>query len=336
MRKLRRSQSFVSKALAFAGLWGACFLSAQEAEGFKPSGSPIIVLFADYTRGMGSDSEVNGVSLTRSRLGYRYQATPSLSAVSVLDINATQNGRGVGFHYAFVDWTWKSLSVDAGLVALAQFGVQEAFWGRRYIEKSFQDLNGFGPDSDLGVIFKYRFASWLEADAALVQGKEREYAEGLRMNRFALGATLRPLRGLSLRAYFDVNGYTPVRVDGGPTPAYKNQRSVALFAGYRNEYFSIGGEYNRQQAQDFLSDNDHSGLSFYGGLWLSRKFDLYARYDRALTQGTSPLIGREAAFIAGLEYHPVRQLQVSPNYRYLQAAGGEGFHFIGLNVGFSL
>ncbi|KAA6300304.1 MAG: hypothetical protein EZS26_003550 [Candidatus Ordinivivax streblomastigis] len=41
-------------------------------------------------------------------------------------------------------------------------------------------------------------------------------------------------------------------------------------------------------------------------------------------------------FIAGLEFHPVRHLQLSPNYRYFKPCIGDVSHFICLNVGFSL
>jgi hypothetical protein len=311
-------------------LGGICGIRAQETEGFKPSGSPVIVLFADYTAGAGGDSKAEGFNLTRSRLGYRYQATPSLSAVSVLDINATQNGRGVNFHYAFFEWTWRKLSIDGGLVALAQFGVQEAFWGRRYVEKSFQDLYGFGPDSDLGIALRYRFTSRFEADAALVNGKDvTEAAEGFRPNRLAIGTTFRPLAGLTLRAYFDANRHSSIYITGeSPDGTYRSQTTAALFAGYRNRSFSIGSEWNYQQAQDFISGSDHYGISFYGGLALGRKFDFYARFDYVDTG--------ERMFITGLEYHPVGNLQLSPNYRYLRSPGGDGFHVFGLNVGFSL
>ncbi|MDR2389634.1 MAG: hypothetical protein LBD89_07610 [Tannerellaceae bacterium] len=311
-------------------LGGACGIKAQEAGDFTPSGSPVVVLFADYTAG--GPGEAAGFSLTRSRLGYRYRATPSLSGVSVLDINATQNGRGVNFHYAFLEWTRKKLSLSGGLVALAQFGVQEAFWGRRYVEKSFQDLYGFGPDSDLGVTLRYRFSSRFEADAALVNGKDVANASGgVRLNRLALGATLGPLTGLTLRAYFDTNRHSDlsIHVPAGENPAYEGQETtLALFAGYRNRHFSLGSEWNYRQAQDFISGDNRSGLSLYGGLPLGQKFDLYARYDRLDTD--------EATFITGLEYHPTGNLQLSPNYRYLRSLGGEGFHLFALNIGFSL
>ena len=347
MRKQRKNKtSFIGPAarlcLSVVLLNGAAGIGAREAEEFKPSGSPIVVLFADYTAGMSDAREAAGFNLTRSRLGYRYRATPSLSAVSVLDVNATLNGRGANFHYAFLQWTWKGLSVDGGLVALAQFAEQEAFWGRRYVEKSFQDLYGFGPDSDLGILLKYRFAPWLEADAALVNGSDLPHAEGIRMNRFAWGLASRPLAGLRLRAYFDVNRHSDMLPDCGPAPAYANQTSVALFAGYKNEFFSIGAEYNQQMAKDFTGGNNYFGLSLYGGLALGGKFDLYARYDYVDTESPSgqaynwASVANETMWIAGLEYRPAKNLQISPNYRYRRPVGGEGAHFIGLNVGFSL
>ncbi|MDR3143062.1 MAG: porin [Tannerellaceae bacterium] len=352
MKKQWKNKSSIGRIvcilyLSLLFLNGAAGIRAQETREFIPSGSPIIVLFADYTAGASNNNEVAGFNLTRSRLGYRYQATPSLSAVSVLDVNVADDGqRGVHFHYAFFEWTWRNLRVNGGLIALSQFAVQEAFWGRRYIEKSFQDLNGFCFDSDLGVMLKYRFVDWLEVDVTLINGEGTRQLNLSKTNRYGLGATFRPLKGLSLRAYLDVyerlqSGYLAA-APGAPSFTRKNQSSASLFAGYRNASFSLGAEYNRQQAKDFIGGNNYSGISIYGGAALDKKFDIYARFDYIDTQTPSEYdydwsaVAGEALFIAGVEYHPVGNLQISPNYRYMQAFGGEGSHFIGLNIGFSL
>ncbi|MDR2118429.1 MAG: hypothetical protein LBP25_02680 [Tannerellaceae bacterium] len=348
MRKQTKSKHrfFDGKAITLAafGCLSCSFSSlyAQETADFKPSGSPIIVLFADYTAGIGSESQTPGFSLTRSRLGYSYQLTPSLSAVSVVDINATQNGRGVHFHYAYARWAWKNLYISGGLVDLSQFSEQEAFWGRRYLEKSFQDLNGFGASSDLGITAGYRFTRWFEADASLIRGDDIIQNRTGSLNRLALGATFRPVGGLILRAYLDENRHTSLETDNLTSSGNKNQRTLALFAGYRNARFSIGSEFNYQQSKQFVDGGNYYGLSLYSGVALGRKFDLYARYDYVDTQSPSIHtlnwngIAHETVFITGLEYHPLKNFQISPNYRYIRSFDGTATHFIGLHAGFSL
>ncbi|KAA6350987.1 hypothetical protein EZS27_001684 [termite gut metagenome] len=319
-----------------------CSLQGQETEGFKPSGSPLIVLFGDYTTGLGKNNHEAGFNLTRSRMGYQYQVTPSLSAVSVLDVNAAGDTRTVNFHYAFLEWNYQDLTVDAGLVALSQFAVQEAFWGRRYIEKSFQDLNGFCFDSDAGVSLKYRFTDWLDADVTVINGEGTMHLNTNKTNRYGLGATLRPLAGLTLRAYLDIYGKPSLEPEPSVPLTIKNQSTIALFAGYRNEWFSLGAEYNRQTAKNFIGGNNYSGVSAYAGLPLGKRFDLFARYDYVDTETTGEYTFdwgssvNKNTLIAGLEFHPVKHLQLSPNYRYIKPLAGDASHFICLNVGFSL
>jgi hypothetical protein len=339
MRKQRKNNSSIGRTvymlcLSLLFLNGPAGIHAEETEGFTPSGSPIIVLFADYTAGSGDNGDIAGFNLTRSRLGYQYQMTPQLSALSVLDVNVADDGqRSVNFHYAFFEWTWRDLRIDGGLIALSQFAVQEAFWGRRYIEKSFQDLNGFCFDSDLGVTLKYRFTDWIEADATLINGEGTRQINTSKMNRYGLGATLRPLKGLSLRAFLDFHESLDKNAP--------NQRTVSLFAGYRNSFFSVGAEYNSQKGKDFMKGADYSGISVYGGVPLGGRFDLYARYDNVKTSSGSAFDWQGAGinkdiFIAGIEYHPVVNFQISPNYRYIRPIGGGGLHFFGINAGFSI
>jgi len=94
---------------------------------------------------------------------------------------------------------------------------------------------------------------------------------------------------------------------------------------------------NRQ----FVKGCDYLGYSIYTGVPLSNKFELYGRYDyvdtdtpESLTYDWASVINKNT-LIAGLEYHPIRQLHISPNYRYIEPINGGGYHTIGVNVGFS-
>ncbi|KAA6331457.1 hypothetical protein EZS27_019933 [termite gut metagenome] len=320
-----------------------CSVLAQDTAGFKPSGSPILVLFSDYTAGLGENKEATGFNLTRARMGYQYQATPSLSFTGALDMNSNGDRRTINFHYAFLEWKYQNLAIDAGLIALAQFSQQEAFWGRRYIEKSFQDLNGLALDSDIGLMLKYRFTDWLEIDAAVFNGEGDLQLNASKTNRYGLGATIRPFKGLMLRAYLDTYdnyGYVPP-ADMSFTST-KNQSSMAFFAGYRHDKFSFGAEYNRQTAKMFISGVNYSGVSVYSSVSLTKKFEWFARYDYVDTEGTADLdtywsaIVNKTLLISGFEYHPIKYIQLSPNYRYEKSVLGNDAHFICLNLGFSL
>ena len=319
-------------------------MKGQEAKNFTPSGSPIIVLFSDYTAGLGKANDVSGFNLTRSRFGYQYQAAKSLKATVVLDVNSFENARTVNFHYAMLEWTHENLTLGGGLIALSQFGEQEAFWGRRYIEKSFQDLNGFGFDSDLGMIAKYRFTDWLEADFAITNGEGTMNLNNNNTNKYGFGVTIKPVTGLTVRAYTDIYSDSPdlyLELAPNETVVYKNQSTAAVFAGYRNDFFSLGAEYNYQKSRNFIDECNYSGYSVYAGVPLGEKFELFGRYDYVDTETPAGLtynwesVANENTLIAGFEYHPVKQLYISPNYRYVKPIVSDAFHSVGINVGFS-
>lgn len=320
-------------------LAGMVFYSTAQEAG---DGKPIIVLFGDYTAGLGKANDVSGFNLTRSRFGYEYQATGSLKATVVLDINALNDARTVNFHYAMLEWTYQKLALSGGLIYLSQFEAQEAFWGRRYIEKSFQDLYGFGHDSDLGLKLKYGFTDWLSADFAITNGEGTLNLNNNNSYKYGLGITLKPVTGLTLRAYADLYSESPDLYPAlGPSASYKNQGTVALFAGYTNSMFSLGAEYNNQVNRSFVDGCDYSGLSVYAGMPLGEKLGFFGRYDYVDTKTPDGMMYEWSAFVnknalvTGFEYKPISQLSISPNYRYVESLAGDGRHAVSVNVGFS-
>ena len=312
---------------------------AQEAG----KGKPIIVLFGDYTAGLGKANNVSGFNLTRSRLGYEYQATSSLKATVVLDINAfDDNTRTANFHYAMLEWVYQKMTLSGGLIYLSQFEEQESFWGRRYIEKSFQDLYGFGHDSDLGLKIKYGITDWLSADFAVTNGEGTLNLNNNNSYKYGLGISAKPIIGLTLRAYADLYNKSPdLYPESEPLATYKNQGTIALFAGYSNSMFSLGAEYNKQLNRSFVEGCDYSGLSVYAGIPINEKLGLYGRYDYVDTKTSDNTTYDWSAFVsknaivAGLEFKPINRLSISPNYRYVESLAGDGRHAVSVNVGFS-
>ncbi|GHT31374.1 hypothetical protein AGMMS49574_13020 [Bacteroidia bacterium] len=320
-------------------------MQAQETEEFKPSGTPMVWLISDYKTGLGEHSDEGGFSVGRARLGYKYQATPSVSFTGAMDMKFKDGQRVVNYHYAYLEWMYQNLTIDAGLVPLIQFAVQETFWGRRYIEKSFQDLNDFAYPSDVGLKVRYKFTDWLEVDASIVNGEGLLQLNTNKTNRYGLGATILPLNGVTLRAYLDTYakfGENKKDIEPNLPIRAANQSSIAFFAGYRNDIFSLGAEYNRQTAKKFVKGNNYSGVSVYARVPISKKFDWFARYDYVDTQTAAgsdynwSSIVNKTLFISGFEFHPFKALQLSPNYRYVESIFGGGAHYICINLGYKL
>ena len=92
-----------------------------------------------------------------------------------------------------------NFTLDFGLIGLEQFNVQEKFWRYRYIMKSFQDEYKFGSSADMGILGKYKFTKWLSADITISNGEGYKKLNGDNKYRYAVGATILPVKNLTIR-----------------------------------------------------------------------------------------------------------------------------------------
>jgi hypothetical protein len=185
--------------------------------------------------------------------------------------------------------------------------MQEKFWGYRYIMKSFQDQYKFGSSADLGISASYKFTNWLTADAIVVNGegyKKIQKNDGL---MYGLGATLTPLKGLSMRIYYGLNETTD--------PTKENKQNLATFIGYKGKGFSIGSEYNLYKNDGNIKGNDLYGFSVYGSVKANKSTDIYARYDNLSSKDDWNKAKDESAIIAGLQFKLGDYVKIAPNFR---------------------
>lgn len=106
---------------------------------------------------------------------------------------------------AQITWKQNGWTLNAGLITTTQFKVQEDFWGKRYVMKSFQDEYKFGSSADLGVSVAYKFNKVVSADVIVANGegyKKVQVKDGL---QYGAGVTLTPVEGLTVRAYGSYN-----------------------------------------------------------------------------------------------------------------------------------
>jgi hypothetical protein len=120
------------------------------------------------------------------------------------------------------------------------------------------------------------------------------------------------------------------------------QQTLAFYLGYSTEKVDLGAEYNYQWNHNMVQDNHLTGLSFYGS-YNTRHAQFFGRYDNL----SSPVISGDddpwnyeddgQLFIAGVEFHPVKGLLVTPNYQgWIPADGGPAFHsaYLSLEIKF--
>lgn len=293
--------------------------SAQKAEQTLPiTGKPILTVFANYKAGLGDGNNVSGFNLDRAFVGYEGYFAKGFSAKVVMNVETQrdENGNTKFNGYlknAQVDWKGYGLSVSVGLVNLKQFSEQENFWGHRYVFKSFQEEYGIAFCEDIGLIAGYEFSPVISADIALTNGEGRRFTNMDNHYRYGTGVTVKPTEGLIFRLYGDVYNIPKFLIDGDIIQ--KDQYSIATFVGYRNRYFSVGAEYNRVFNYTFDSQLDVNGYSVYTTINITPQLHIYGRFDYFDTVGNRQSNEDRQAIILGLEYAPIKQISISPNYQ---------------------
>lgn len=301
-----------TKKLILTSIIACCFIStkAQDTES-ELKGQAIIQVFGNFHTGFGSSRNDRGFELDRSYLGYQYSFGKGLSIKGVIDIgksNAVNDYHRIAYiKNAMINWETGKLTLNGGLISTTQFNMQEKFWGYRYILKSFQDQYKFGSSADLGISASYKFNDIISADAIIVNGegyKKVQLNDGL---QYGLGITIVPIKGLSVRLY---SGYNECATKG-----QKDTWNYATFIGYKAEKFSIGAEYNYIQNAGFTKDADQSGISVYTSGTLSKKVNIFARYDQLFSKNDWNISKEETALIAGTQLKFGKYVKVAPNIR---------------------
>ena len=314
----------------------ACMSSfgQEEKKKFQITGKPIVTVFANYHAGLGDANKKSGFALDRAYLGYQFSLTEKLSGKVVFDMGSTKvDGadleRVAYIKNAMLSWKTGDFTLDFGLIGLEQFNVQEKFWGYRYIMKSFQDEYKFGSSADMGILGRYKFTKRLSADITISNGEGYKKLNGDNKYRYAVGATLFPVKGLTIRAYYDLASKSS-DADG-----LKDQQNLAFFAGYKHKLFSLGGEYNQMFNTKSKEDKDQNGFSVYSTVKLAEKFDAFGRYDNLASKDDWSSADGQRVLI-GIQYSPIKQLKIAPNFSTWNPRDGKSSSFAYLNIEFKL
>jgi len=319
---------------------------AQDSLAFKPSGRIIARSFIDYSTGFGHVNNQSGFDITRALLGYNYKFSRTLQAQLVIDGAAgktSSDGLEVYVRNAFVRWSEKGLTINAGLTGLMQFSIQEDYWMHRYVMKSFQDLNKMAPSVDLGITAEYTINEYLSADLSITNGEGNRVVKKDNNMRYGAGISVFPIKNTILRVYADIYNDDENQRDAVPEDMtdtkYKDQYTLALFAGYQDKRMSFGAEYNRVYNKGFVEKKDYYGYSFYTSVRLADKWRAYARYDLAESSAsfTGPWNDMDGQLMmGGVEFQPLKQLKISPNFRNINPERGRSEQYLFINLEFDL
>ena len=299
---------------------------AQETKAAEPKGKAIVQVFSNFNTDFSKEAESLGFELERSYLGYEYKLDGGLTVKGVMDIGKSSDvsdyQRIAYIKNAQLTWQTGDLTVNGGLISTTQFNMVEKFWGYRYIYKSFQDQYKFGSSADLGLSLTWKASSWLTADVIVVNGegyKKVQVGDGL---LYGIGATVTPVKGLSLRLYANVNEQ--------PAEGQKDVMNYSVFAGYKGKGFSLGAEYNLMLNTSGIKDHDQSGFSVYGSVKTSKNTELFARFDDISSKDDWNKSKDESAILAGAQWKLGKYVKIAPNFRLtLPKADGAGERYAG-------
>ena len=305
-----------------------------ETEEFKPNGRALVKIFANYHTNF---AEISKMQIERAYLGYNYNFSENYSAKITLDVTGTDfYGKiryDVFLKIAQLQYKKNKTTIKVGLIPTKQFKVQEKFWGYRYIMKSFQDIYKMNGSADLGVSLDYKIFDNFCVDVIVQNGEGYKSISTTGTYRGGLGLTYKPVKSLILRVYADLSSKPDV-----------NRSNFAGFIGYKfKKLFKVGAEYNLQIGNKFEQENEYSGISAYTTVYISKKFNVFARYDmlqsNTLENESEPwnIHKNGGGPIAGIEYSPVKGVKVSTNYRGWQSdvAGSEFENMFYLNFEYS-
>jgi len=300
----------LSMLLSFAIV---AFTFGQDQSGdFKAEGKPFIKVFTNYHSTLGDDGE-NAFEIQRAYFGYGVKFNENFSGNVTIDVGSPGGespklDMTAYLKNAYFQYKKDAFAIKFGMIGLSQFSLQEKQWGGRYLYKSFQDQHGFGSSADLGVHASYKIHKMLSVDASILNGEGYKKIESDGELKYTAGLTLKPVKGLALRAYYDMMG------------SDNPQQTMSFYAGYTMNKFKLGAEYNQQMNYKVTEGQDKTGMSFYASYEL-KKLRLFGRFDQVgsvtIDGDNDPwnMANDGQAFLAGVEFNPVKGIKITPNYQ---------------------
>lgn len=306
MKKLSFSTIFL---LLIVNLFGQ---NIQTKKDFKPLGKPFVIIYTDFHSNFTRGKTRSLFEVTRAYFGYKYSFNKYFSGKVNLDVGNPGVGKLQMTAYlknAFVQYKKDGLTAKFGLIGTTAFNFQESQWGNRYLYKSFMDEHGFAPSADLGVSVAYRFNSFLCTDFSVLNGEGYKLIKKDSSFKYAMGITLKPVKGLSFRLYYDYMN------------KHAAQQTLSFFLAYTGAKWKGGAEYDKQYNHKMVSGDNYSGYSFYATYYF-KKINLFGRYDYlssvTKTNQVNPWnFSKDGqVIIAGIQFSPVKGVKISPNYQF--------------------
>jgi hypothetical protein len=314
-------------------------IQAQDSIPEPPPGTVSAKIYSHFNYSLDAGTHSTSFEVKRAYFGYKRQLDDHFVGEVKLDIGSVDDDseyalirRYAYFKNAYMGYNIGKIRTWFGLMDMLQFKVQEKFWGYRYLYRSYLDEYKFGSSADLGAGIQYSPSNLLTTDLVLSNGEGYKSLQFDNKYRIGLGLTLNPSSSLTLRAYYTIH------------TSEVHQMIFTGFAGYRFKKFRIGGEYNHELNYRFLEGYSRFGYSFYSTYEVSQKWEIFARYDKLLSnilpEEEVPwnLANDGSALLAGVQYTPIEYVHLSLNYQdwveYAQNGSSEPFLYLNIELVF--
>lgn len=294
------------------GLSASAQQSDKSSETFKAGGKPTVTIFSDFRYDIHDGKTNPAFEISRAYFGYAYKFSPNFSSKVVFDVTSSGNKNYPSAYSAYVknafgEYAKDGLKIDFGLIGTNLFKLQESMWTKRYLLKSFQDLYGYGSSADLGASISYQALPELSFDAQVVNGEGYKKLQSDSAVKVSLGATYEPIKHLYIRVYGDY-----MKKDVGQT-------TLNAMLAYKDDNFTVAGEYNYQKNHGMTDKHDLYGVSLWGTYKASKSVAIFARYDNLSSKKINGaadgwnIDNDGSLYAAGVEFFPVKGIAITPN-----------------------
>lgn len=291
----------------------------------EPSGKLFTEIFTDFHYNIKDSLGTTGFGIERAFFGYTYVPGNNFSTTVILNAGSPSGSadrsntrRYVHLREAFINYTKDKLSVNLGISKTLIADYQQKFHGKRYLSDTYQQLNGIGYVSDLGLAVNYMLSDVLSADVTIMNGKGYSNLQSDNNLKTSLGFYFTPNKTMVFRIFGDIMKKELLR-----------QSTVLGFAGFKNERLSLGAEVIYKNNMGINKSNDLWGFSGTGSFSLSEKTEMFLRYDHT----SSPIsdeshlpwnILKDTDFmIAGLQYTFNTNVKIALSYQGTTPESGE-------------
>jgi hypothetical protein len=280
-------------------------------------GKPIAEIFTDFHYNVNDTAKTTGFGINRAHLGFHYTPEGDFSSTIMVNIGTPEDlaegsvpKRYGFFREASVTYKKDKLTLNFGMVNTRYADFQQGFWGKRYLGPEYQAIYPYGSVADIGIVADYRISDLIKVDLSVLNGKGYTNVQFDNSIKTAAGLLISTPGKVFIRLYGDVM-----------KPHGIVQTTMIGFAGLKNDHFSIGAEVSYKTNLDYLKGDNVWGFSSTGAIFLSRKTEIFARYDYAASVSIPgevlhwDYLKDGKCFIGGLQHTISENIQFALNYR---------------------